>query len=88
MIGDYDYSITVPNGTTWPITPYTTGTFGNTFDWYTVTSPVYMYQIKCPKRGCKKMNWLQLDKIAPCANCGMKLKAVAEKADAEITITT
>lgn len=47
--------------------------------WYPNT--IYMYQIRCPKRGCKKMNWAQLDVITPCRNCGARLKAVSDQPD-------
>lgn len=64
-----------------------TTTTSNTFDYtWTYSTKIYMYQVKCPKRGCKKMNWLELDKITPCRNCGVKLKAVSEQADFEVPV--
>jgi hypothetical protein len=47
---------------------------------------IYLYQIKCPKTGCKKFNWLELDKITGCYNCGAKLKAVLEEPDFTIPV--
>lgn len=63
---------------------WTTGTT------WTYTSPIYMYQLTCPK--CKKMNWGEIDKIVTCSgkigrkNCFAKLKAVKEKVDYEINV--
>jgi len=54
---------------------------------YNYTSTIYKYQIKCPGRGCKTFNWLEIDKISPCVKCGLKLKAVSEQADFEIEVT-
>jgi hypothetical protein len=53
--------------------------------WYGSTT-VYKYQIKCPIKTCKRINWLELDKITPCFECGCKLKAVSQIADYEIEI--
>jgi len=53
---------------------------------WTYTTNVYLYQIKCPQKTCRKMNWLELDKITPCNNCGSKLKAVSEIADFEVKV--
>jgi hypothetical protein len=62
-----------------------TGYYNYTYTWpYTV----YLYQIKCPIRACKTMNWLELDKIKPCTKCGARLKAVSEQADFEIPVGT
>lgn len=71
--------------------PYTTTTnLGWTYtpNYYYWSTPVtvYKYQVKCPKQSCKKMNWLELDKITPCTKCGAKLKAVSEQAEFEIAI--
>lgn len=65
--GDWQKYFTAPSTAQWSPS-YTT--------YY--TSPIYMYQVRCPKRGCRKMNWMQLDIITPCKNCGAKLKAVSE----------
>jgi hypothetical protein len=56
--------------------------------YYPYYSPVtiYKYQITCPKRSCKTMNWLELDKITPCTKCGSKLKAVSEAVDFEVPV--
>lgn len=56
---------------TWPTTTTT-----NTM-YYTYTNNVYLYQIKCSKRGCKTFNWLELNKVTPCVACGSKLRAIA-----------
>ena len=53
---------------------------------YPYTNTIYLYQIKCPKSSCKKMNWLKLDTITGCINCGAKLKAVSEQAEYEIEV--
>lgn len=84
MIGDY--TITVPN--TWDgnyIYPTTTTGTTSTI-WYSGNT-IYMYQIFCPKRSCKKANWLQLDKPQACHNCGSILKAVSEKVDFEVEVS-
>lgn len=54
--------------------------------WYSNPTTVYLYQIFCPKRGCKEPNWLQLDTMKECVNCGSMLKAVAKKADYEVEV--
>jgi hypothetical protein len=53
---------------------------------YSYTYPVYKYQVRCPKRGCRQYNWLELEKITPCYNCGAKLKAVTEEPDFVIPV--
>ena len=63
-------------GNTWP---------NNTY-WYYPTTTVYLYQIKCPASKCRKMNWLEIDKIKPCVGCGARLKAVSEQADFEVAV--
>jgi len=62
--------------------PTTTGT--STY----VYSPtvVYKYQIRCPKKGCKTFNWLELNKIEPCTACGARLRAVDDDSDFTISI--
>lgn len=57
---------------------------------WSYSTPVYYYQIKCPKRGCKTYNWLELNKVKPCTNCSSKLRAIAaaDVADFETVITT
>ena len=88
------YNIEVTNTTdttvsnTYPYYPNTTTTTNPyTYTWWWGWSPttVYKYQIKCPR--CRKMNWLELDKITPCHNCKSQLKAVSKKADYEVPIT-
>ena len=58
----------------------------NFYNWTVYPTTIYKYQITCPK--CKKMNWLELDKIQECsrAKCGAMLKAVSIKADYEIAV--
>lgn len=71
-------SFWVGDNTTWP-----------TYNWPTYwTNIVYIdrYQIRCPRKGCRRYNWLELDKITPCVNCGSELKAVSKKADFEIEV--
>lgn len=46
----------------------------------------YLYQIFCPKKGCKEANWLELDTMKECTNCGSMLKAVSKKAEYEIEV--
>lgn len=70
---EYDRGTTTANFT------YPTST------WY-YSSPIYMYQVFCPVRKCKTANWLQLDTMKPCTNCGAKLKAVSSKADYEVEV--
>lgn len=56
-----------------------------------ITSPpekIYMYQIICPKQNCGTSNWLELNKVTPCTKCKSKLKAVTEKIDFEVPVTT
>lgn len=53
---------------------------------YTYPSTIYMYQITCPKRGCRVMNWGQLDHIITCKGCGSKLKAVSQTVDFEVPV--
>lgn len=67
---DYDW-----NKYTWPNTTY-----------WTNTIYVDRYQVKCPEKGCKTFNWLVVDRITPCKNCGAKLKAVIEQADFEVPV--
>jgi hypothetical protein len=55
-------------------------------DTYTYYGNHYFYQIKCPKKGCKSFNWLEIDVIKSCYNCGSKLKAVSNHADFEIPV--
>ena len=55
--------------------------------YWSVSSPIYLYQIFCPKKGCNTVNWLKLDAITPCTKCKAKLKAVSEQADYEIAIS-
>ena len=66
-------SVTEPSTTTY-------GCTGTNIYWGAPTI-IYMYQITCPKRACKKTNWMQLNIITPCSKCGAKLKAVSEQAD-------
>lgn len=56
------------------------------FFYYNWTPHIYLYQIFCPKRGCKTTNWLQLDKVTPCVKCGSTLRAVSDRADFEVPI--
>lgn len=74
----------------YPGTTTGTNTATNSFSFYPYTNysttTIYKYQIKCPVRACKKMNWLELDKITPCTGCSVKLKAVSQVADYEISI--
>lgn len=64
------------NWTNWYTAPYT-------ISWSTT---VYLYQVRCPKRGCRKMNWLQLETVTPCAGCGSKLRAYKESTAADFDI--
>lgn len=64
---------TWPLTSSWPLTTY----YGQV---------IYKYQIKCPVKTCKTMNWLELDKITPCINCQTRLKAVSEQADFEVPV--
>jgi hypothetical protein len=94
------YEIPVEESTTLPSAvkggwqPYqTSDTFGNIstsntidYNWWVYPQTIYMYQVRCPKRGCKTDNWLQLDTITPCKKCGSHLKAVSMKADFEIEV--
>lgn len=57
-----------------------------TYSWPYYTNH-YFYQVKCPKKSCKTFNWLELDIIKACINCGSKLQAVSNKADFEIPVT-
>lgn len=93
---DYDYSVTVRENT-WSDIPtktivngnYTVGTTSNWSDYnYFTTWPsvVYYYQIRCPKKGCKVYNWVELDKVKPCYKCGSRLKAVSEQVDFEVPV--
>lgn len=94
------YEITVNNNSTLPIIEsrpnITTGgstSYGNwditspstTYNW-TYTNTIYLYQVRCPRKGCRRYNWLELDKITPCSNCGSELKAVSKKPDFEIEV--
>lgn len=79
----YSPSVTGPKSNYWY---YDWPNTSNNFTW-TYNHTIYKYQIKCPATKCKKMNWLELDKITPCVNCGMKLKAVSEQADFEVEVT-
>lgn len=77
-LGSFDSPSYWPIGTgtyTWP-----------TYYYYNWSSPIYLYQIRCPKTGCKKFNWLQLDIITPCTNCGARLKAVSEQPDFTVAV--
>ena len=70
----------------------------NTYDWSQVTTTwpttyywsypytKYMYQLTCPKRGCKTLNWCELDQTTTCKKCKSQLKAVSKKADFEIEV--
>lgn len=74
-----EYFTTTLGHTTWD--NWTTGT-------YYYGSYIYLYQIKCPKKTCGTYNWLQLDIIKPCSNCGAKLKAVNNQPDYEIPVNS
>lgn len=89
---------TVNNTSTWPT---------NEYDWWNVypatntvswnyTSPVYYYQITCPK--CRHLNWAAVDQVITCKGettarnnrtvaCKAKIKAVLEQVDYEIPVT-
>lgn len=67
---------TLYNTLTYPYYDSTTTTTPFTSTW-TYGTYIYLYQIKCPKRGCKTNNWLELGKVTPCIECGSKLRAVA-----------
>lgn len=57
----------------------------STWTYWTTSTPVYMYQLTCPK--CKKMNWCEMNKTVKC-KCGSTLKAVAAKdTDYEIPVS-
>lgn len=80
-------------------TTYDTVTQGNTsnnlayynnwpYSWYiNYPSVIYKYEVKCPQRGCKSRNWLELDTTTPCTKCGAKLRAVADVPDFTIPIS-
>ena len=85
MTGDFDYTVTIPNLSNYNY--YTDTTTSNNVNWWgTYKEYVYLYQIQCPKRSCKTMNWLELDKVKECANCDSRLKAVADDADFEVKV--
>ena len=84
---EYDYfSVTVPNSSYIgdPVLTYQNYTTWPTY--WTYPTTIYMYQITCPK--CETMNWMQLDKVTPCTKCKSKIKAVTEKVDYEVPVTT
>lgn len=56
------------------------------YSYYTYSATVYLYQVKCPKRACKKMNWMQLNMVTPCKGCGAKLRAIKEEDQADFDI--
>ena len=85
----FDYKIiTIPNTSTIShgYYPTTTAPISNTY-WYGNTIYKFKYQIQCPAKTCKTMNWMELDTITPCAKCGLKLKAVSEQADFEVEVS-
>lgn len=61
-----------------------TKTWDNTFwvdsnySWWAYPTVIYKYQVRCPKRGCRAYNWLELDTTTPCVKCGSKLRATAD----------
>lgn len=59
-------------------------TVPSTTNWYPNT--IYMYQIQCPKKTCRKFNWAQLDIVIDCVGCKSKLKAISEKVDYEVPV--
>lgn len=70
-----------------PIWESNTKTFvtNNTSPWnYQVT--IYKYRIKCPNKGCKMINWLELDTNTPCTSCASVLRAVLETPDYTIEV--
>lgn len=71
----------------------TSSTYSNV---YWSTSPVYYYQITCPK--CNTLNWAEVDRIITCKGetqarnnrkvpCGARIKAVLEQVDFEVPVT-
>lgn len=80
MIGDLDYTISVPASTNY----FNTST-SSLYNW-SYKEYVYLYQVECPKRSCKTMNWLELDKVTECTKCESRLKAVSDDADFEVKV--
>ena len=82
--------ITTTNGFTndWSQTSSPTWYYQYPYYNYYVTYPttIYKYQVKCPKSGCKKFNWLELDVTTRCYNCGARLRAVSDVPDFNIPI--
>lgn len=62
------------------------GTSNWNYNWWTYPTVIYKYQVRCPKRGCKTFNLLELDTTTPCTNCGSKLRAVADIPDFTIPV--
>lgn len=60
--------------------------WGNSTYTWTYPTTIYKYQVRCPKRGCKTFNWLELDKTTPCTECGSKLRAVSDTPDFTIPV--
>lgn len=93
MSDDKVYTVVTTGTTTKDSTTYYPYKYNNNVSnnlgywWYSTPEYIYLYQVKCPKRGCKANNWLQLDRVTPCTKCGAKLKAVSDKVDFEIPIT-
>lgn len=90
-VQDINGSLTITNGTvttgdTWTWNDATGITTYPYYNFYTWTNTVYLYQVRCPRKGCRRYNWLELDKITPCSNCGSELKAVSKKPDFEIEV--
>jgi len=83
----YEFYVNAPPSTTvtMPSNTFadTTSTYPYTYTW---TTHIYLYQIRCPKRSCKSLNWLEINKITPCTGCGATLKAVSEQAEFEIAV--
>jgi hypothetical protein len=90
-------TFTVNSNSTYPIDGewYKNTSSYNNMSW-SYTSPVYYYQITCPK--CRHLNWAEVDKIITCKGettarnnrtvaCKAKIKAVLEQVDYEIPVT-
>lgn len=79
MTAEFDYTINIPNTSTVNNLTYS--------NWlYQWKEYVYLYQVQCPKRSCKTMNWLELDKVKECTKCSSRLKAVSDDADFEVKV--
>jgi hypothetical protein len=89
---------TINNGSTvnWNYDAHNNCSCGNCSGWHywwypyntwTIPTTKYLYQIFCPKPGCKGKFWAELDEIKPCPVCKSRIKVTDKESDYEVAVT-